>query len=79
MSIDHSASSASSDPHAWLEGIESADAMAWVRTENQRTCSALEASPFFAAAARSAGRAGLTGANSRPHIIGRAVLQLLAR
>ncbi|MFZ0499371.1 MAG: prolyl oligopeptidase family serine peptidase [Steroidobacteraceae bacterium] len=52
MSIDHSASSASSDPHAWLEGIESADAMTWVRTENQRTCSALEASPFFASLQR---------------------------
>lgn len=49
MSNDQAASSASSDPYAWLEGIESPDALAWVRAENQRTCSTLEALPLFKA------------------------------
>lgn len=47
MPIDKVALSGSSDPHAWLEGIEAVDAMAWVHAENQRTCSLLEALPLF--------------------------------
>ena len=36
------------DPHAWLEEIEGADALAWVRAENARTLSLLEGDPRFA-------------------------------
>jgi prolyl oligopeptidase len=52
MSSDHCASSASSDSFAWLESIDAPDAIAWVRAENQRTCSWLEALPLFASLQR---------------------------
>jgi prolyl oligopeptidase len=36
------------DPFQWLEDIEGAEALEWVRAQNQRTLAALEADPGFA-------------------------------
>jgi prolyl oligopeptidase len=39
---------ASDDPYIWLEKVDSPEAMTWVRAENQKTLSVLEADPRFA-------------------------------
>ncbi len=42
------------DPYVWLEKAESPEALAWVRAENAKTLSTLEADPRFAAFHRQA-------------------------
>jgi prolyl oligopeptidase len=44
-----SAASAGDDPYVWLEKVDSPEAMDWVRAENRKSLSALEADPRFAA------------------------------
>jgi prolyl oligopeptidase len=43
------AASAGDDPYVWLEKVDSAEAMDWVRAENKKSLTALEADPRFAA------------------------------
>jgi prolyl oligopeptidase len=38
----------SDDPYLWLEKVDSPEAMSWVRAENKKTLSVLEADPRFA-------------------------------
>ena len=42
------AASAGEDPYIWLEKVDSPEAMDWVRAENKKSLSALEADPRFA-------------------------------
>jgi prolyl oligopeptidase len=44
-----SAPADAADPYIWLEKVDSPEAMAWVRAENQKSLSVLEADPRFAA------------------------------
>ena len=44
-----SSSADGADPYLWLEKVDSPEAMAWVRAENQKSLSVLEADPRFAA------------------------------
>ena len=39
----------SADPYVWLEKVDSPEAMSWVRAENAKSLSVLEADPRFAA------------------------------
>src|ERR1700760_4000215 len=39
---------ADADPYLWLEKVDSPEAMSWVRAENQKSLSVLEADPRFA-------------------------------
>ena len=41
------AASAADDPYIWLEKVDSPEAMTWVRAENKKTLTALEADPRF--------------------------------
>ena len=43
------AASAGDDPYIWLEKVDSPEAMDWVRAENKKSLTALEADPRFAA------------------------------
>src|ERR1700761_4805083 len=43
-----SSPAAADDPHIWLEKVDSTEAMNWVRAENQKSLSVLEADPRFA-------------------------------
>ena len=43
------APSAGDDPYVWLEKVDSPEAMDWVRAENKKSLTALEADPRFAA------------------------------
>ena len=56
--------SAADDPYIWLEKVDSPEAMDWVRAENKKTLTALEADPRFADVQRpGAGHR----ADARPH------------
>ena len=44
-----SSSSEGADPYIWLEKVDSPEAMSWVRAENQKSLSVLEADPRFPA------------------------------
>ena len=44
-----SPSAADADPYLWLEKVDSPEAMSWVRAENQKSLSVLEADPRFPA------------------------------
>ena len=43
-----SSPAAADDPYIWLEKVDSPEAMSWVRAENQKSLSVLEADPRFA-------------------------------
>jgi len=43
-----SSSADGADPYIWLEKVDSPEAMSWVRAENQKSLSVLEADPRFA-------------------------------
>jgi prolyl oligopeptidase len=42
------AASSAEDPYLWLEKVDSPDALAWVRAQNEKTLSVLEKDPRFA-------------------------------
>jgi len=48
MTTPPQADAATSDPHVWLEEVEGEDALAWVRSQNQRTLDRLQADPRYA-------------------------------
>ncbi len=47
--VPAAAASASDDPYVWLEKVDGPEAMDWVRAENKKSLTALEADPRFAA------------------------------